>query len=115
MNKNITILIMLVTLTLISGCINLSSRKINSNLEAKTFYNENDKENYFTIYPYDMSFVYIEMEKDGSQTFDLSKVGNYRIIDNNIFLSIPAGIVLRGKIVNETTIIDSQGIKWIKE
>lgn len=118
MKKIIITLVILVTITLIlatvSGCI-YNNNIVNRDTKSQTYYNENNKENYFTLYPEDHSFVYIEIIKDGSQTFDLSKVGNYKIEDDNIFLSIPAGMVLRGKINNETTIISSRGTKWIKE
>lgn len=111
MKKTITILIMLVIA--ISGCVDVKHDVYNA--YPQTFYNENDKENYFTLYPNDISFTYIEVLKDGSQTFDLSKAGNYKLDEDTIFLIVSQGIVLRGKFVNETTIIDSQGIKWIKE
>lgn len=116
MKKIVTTLLTLtlVIITLTSGCINLSS-KINNSLEAKTFYNENDRGNYFTLYPNDFSFIYIELKNYGSQTFDLSKAGNYKIEEDDIFLIASQEIVLRGKIINGTTIVDSEGTKWIKK
>lgn len=113
MKKAISILTILVTLTLISGCVVVKHDVYDAH--SQTFYNENNKENYFTLYPNDVSFIYIELKKDGSQTFDLSKAGNYKRDEDTIFLIVPQGIVLRGKFVNEITIIDSEGTKWIKK
>jgi len=112
MKKIIITLTILVTISLISGCIETNNTTLEN---SRTFYNENNKENHFTLYAHDNSFVYIELKKDGSQTFDLSKAGGYKIEKDDIFLIVPQGIVLRGKFVNETTIIDSEGTKWIKE
>lgn len=108
----LSVLTLIVTLMMISGCI------VNNNTtleNSRTFYNENNKENYFTLYTHDNSFIYIELKKDGGHTFDLSKVGTYKIEEKDIFLTIPQGIVLRGKFANETIIIDSEGTKWTKE
>ncbi len=111
MNKIITILTIMVTISSILGCIDDNNTTLES---SKTFYNENNKENYFTLYTHDNSFIYIELEKYGTQTFDLSKAGIYKIEKNDIFLLVPQGIVLRGNFINETTIIDSEGTRWIK-
>ena len=108
----LSVLTLIVALMTISGCIETNSTTFEN---SRTFYNENNKENYFTLYLHDNSFVYIELKKDGGHTFDLSKVGGYKIEGDDIFLSIPTGIVLRGKFTNETIIIDSEGTKWIKE
>jgi len=113
MKKIIIILTIMVTVSSILGCIG-DNNIITKDIKSKTFYNENNIENYFTLYPEDTTFIYIELEKYGGQTFDLSKVGNYKIKENNIFLLVSQGIVLRGTIINETTVIDSEGTRWIK-
>ncbi len=105
------LMIVIITTMSLSGCVETNNTTFEN---SRTFYNENNKENYFTLYTHDNSFIYIELEKYGSQTFDLSKAGIYKIEKNDIFLLVPQGIVLRGNFINETTIIDSEGTRWIK-